>query len=346
MKLTLQQLTGSKYFLEAEPKDKVREVKVKILKELEIKQKLRLTWQNKEMEDCITLHALGITEDTTIQMLLEPDTKLKLNIQTFKKGKLVIELNHSSTPLDLVDALSTSTLRTTAKVSDFYFGKVHLADENLPLHYYEITDGATIIQKYQGSFNIQLDDAREHKPIGFVKVSGTDTIKTVRENVVDFINRSRNDDQEFKVTENEIVIFHSEKYRKVDSVETRAYNELDRETLTVFEWDIRPADVITFIRYHAMYPYSTRYASDDYKYRVYSQSYSVDIKMTGQKEETYRIIGVYDHEAVQSMRLKIQHQLHIPYENQVLSTTSGQFQNLYICIESKYFRHISVQAID
>ena len=55
MKLTLQTLTGTKYILEVTPGVKVRDLKVKLFQELEVKVKTRLMWQNKQMEDSVTL---------------------------------------------------------------------------------------------------------------------------------------------------------------------------------------------------------------------------------------------------------------------------------------------------
>ncbi len=55
MKLTLQTLTGTKYFLEVNNEVKVRDLKVKVFEELEVKVKTRLMWQNKQMDDSVTL---------------------------------------------------------------------------------------------------------------------------------------------------------------------------------------------------------------------------------------------------------------------------------------------------
>ena len=68
MNLTAQQLTtmmsGNKYLLDV---NKVRDVKLKIFEELEIKQKVHLLFENKLLNDQDLLKAIGITEDTCIQ---------------------------------------------------------------------------------------------------------------------------------------------------------------------------------------------------------------------------------------------------------------------------------------
>ena len=93
-------------------------------------------------------------------MVHQPDTKIKLNIQTFKKGRIAVELNDSDTLIDLVEALSASTSKTPAQVSDFYCHKTQLSDGNMPFHVYGITDGSVLVQYYQEPFHIQLEDAR------------------------------------------------------------------------------------------------------------------------------------------------------------------------------------------
>ena len=209
---------------------------------MDIKQKVNLLWENRQLEDCVTLWGSGITEGKIIQMVLKPDSKLKLNIQTFKKGNIAVELNDSSTPLDLLEALSSSTLKSTAKASDFYFGKTRLSDENLAFHFYGITDGDTLVQNYHGTFHIRLDDARTHGYIGFNKVMGKDTINAVPVKVLELINRSKGTEDSV-VTEDDIVIFHVQKDCEVDTEEACVYHELDRETATVFQCDIKPNDI-------------------------------------------------------------------------------------------------------
>ncbi len=304
MKIKLQELIGPQYVLNVEPLDKVKDVKLKIGKEFGIKQKVSLIWENEPLEDCVTLRESGIIDNSSVQMVLDLNAKMKLSIQTFKKGSIDIEVDYPSTPLDVVEALSRVT---TAKSSDFYFGQTQLSDENLPLHFYGISDGDTLVQNYPGSFHIRLDDARIHGYVGFVKVAGTDTIKVLTEKVLKLINRSKAKDQ-CDIMEDEIVLFHVQKEQQVDIGETCVYNEVDRETMTVFQSDIRPRDSLTFIRYHGV---------PDNNYQ-----WNVDIKITGDTEQTRRICGVYDRETVQSLRLKIQHQLHVPYEKQILSVKS------------------------
>ncbi len=332
VKLTLQQLTGNKYFLEVDPKDKIRKVKLKIFEELEIKQKMRLLWQNKSLEEGVTLQASGITEDTTIQMVLEPDTKIKLNIQTFKKSNVTIELNESSTSLDLVEALSTSTLQSTPEVSDFYFGKMQLSEVEWPLYFYGITDGATVVQKHSGVFNIAIEDACVCQSIGFIKVTGKDTIKNVREKIIDIINKS-GCEEEVKVTEDDIVTFHSRSDRTVVTEGSRVYHELDRDTLTVFQCDIRPiVDIITIIRYHNAH-------NDD------KASFDAMIPIKGNKYKTRKIYRVYNGESVLSVRLKIQHQLGIPFEKQVI-TGSWRFGCLEWYVDKDDFKTLLLEDID
>ncbi len=191
MKFTLQLLTGDKYFLDVEPQNKVREVKRKIFEELEIKEKVHLLWQNKELEDRVTLRAVGITEDATLQMVIQPDTEIKLNIQTFKKGNISVELNDSSTLHDLMMAMSKTTLGTTSKVSDFYFHGVKLHDEELPFHLCGINDGSVLVQYCQEPFTIQVEDAREYKR-SLITITGQETVKDLKERVLKSINKSVN----------------------------------------------------------------------------------------------------------------------------------------------------------
>ncbi len=335
MKLILQQLTGDKYFLDVEPKDKVREVKLKIFEELEIKQKVHLLWQSKELEDGVTLRAMGISEDATVQMVIQPDTKIKLNIQTFKKGNIAVQLNDSSTLRDLMKELNRSTLKTTAKASDFYFEGVQLQEENLPLSFYGIRDGSVLIQYYQEPFHILLEDARSYTS-DLITVRGDDTIKGLKEKIMKHITESMEEDERKKIQlkEEKIVIFHSQKDREDNTEETRVNNELDRGTMTLFELDVRPSDALTFIRYH---PYYLGY------HYGYACSMNVDIRIN---EESRRIGGVYTKESVQSLRLKIQHQLNIPYEKQVLSIESRKNPSLSSKVHSEKFGDIFLQVID
>ncbi len=295
MRLTLQLLTGTKYYLHVNPQDKVRKVKVDIFKELEIKSKVRLMWQNQPMEDCITLRALGITDDTTVQMIVEPDTQLKLTIETLKKGTVSVMLNDSSTVKDLIKKLSTSTLMLTSmNANDFYFNQVQLSDEDLPFHFYGITDGSSITQKYEGSFKIQLVDGRRHLFLKYITLRASDTIKDLREKVLETINR-----RSFRmVCEDDIILFQSQ-----NVMGNAIYNELDRDTFTVAQSNIQPRHTIVCIRYD--------FTGD----KRYIATINVFNNTAWHKK---RVFGVFHMESVQSMKLKIQHQLHIPHEKQVL----------------------------
>ncbi len=46
MKLTWEQLTGNRHLVDVEPKDKIKEVKLKLMDELEINQKVSSLWKN------------------------------------------------------------------------------------------------------------------------------------------------------------------------------------------------------------------------------------------------------------------------------------------------------------
>ncbi len=168
MKLTLQTLTGTKYFLDADPYNKVRKVKVKIFKDLEIKNRVRLIWQSKPLEDTVTLAAQGITEDTTLQMVIEPGNKIKLKIQTFKKGTFCVELEDSSTVLDLQREVKTSAFFLSSHVTDFYYEDICLSDKKWPFHLYGIVDGSVIVQNYIGSFSLEVENALEYSSIFYI----------------------------------------------------------------------------------------------------------------------------------------------------------------------------------
>ncbi len=293
-----------------EPKDKVREVKHKICQELEVKQKVHLMWKNEQMEDCVTLRALGIDEDATVQMVIQPDTNIKLNVKTFKKGMISVELTDSSTVLDLMKILSRTTLRTTAKISDFYFNGLQLSTINteLPIHYYGICEGTTIVQYQKEPFNMQLENARDGK-LSIITVRGSDTIKELKENILKLINN----DESMVITEDQIVVFHSQKDNEEDITATRVYHEMDRNDMTLFDSEIAPTDIITFIRYHQQV--GKAYA---YQYKPIGNT-DIQIKNESNSNRWPRIGKVYDYETVLSLRLKIQHQLNIPYEAQVLT---------------------------
>ncbi len=292
MRLTLQLLTGTKYFVYVTPEDKVRNVKVDIFKELEIKSKVRLMWQNKPMDDCVTLRAIGINEDATVQMIIEPDTQLKLTVETLKKGTVSVVLNDSSTVRDLVKKLSTTTLKSTARTSEFNYEHVDLSDENLPFHFYGITDGSIITQKYEGSFKVELVNARSYSHNKYITVRGSDTIKDLTEKVLKYLKKDN-------LFEDYIVIFHKE---KLSGTNEWVFHELDKETWTLAECSIQPLCTITFIRYDG------------------DQEFHADIKIEDSTHKnTVRVYGLYPMESVQSLKLKIQHQHHIPYEKQLVS---------------------------
>ncbi len=336
MKLTLQTLTGTKYFLEVQPQDKVREVRVKIFQELGIKSKVRLLWQNKQMEDSSTLRSLGVAEDATIQMVIEPDVKFKVTIQTFKKGSIAVEFSDSDTVIDLNKTLHGSTLQSTAKISDFYFGDIQLSKEQLPFHFYGICDGSVIRQHYEGLFKLHLIDARTYTFVRLITVSGTDTVKELNVKVLETINElSAND--EGMLVEDDITIFHSK--AECDMArDITIYHELDRGTCTLTECNIEPLDVVTFIRYHG----DPAMRSD------------ADIKIIqdqSRKRVNKVLYDLYNLESVQSLRLKIQHQLHIPLEMQILSiggmsnrpafdkkVSRDKFEKITVTIDNDYYK--------
>ncbi len=301
MKLTLQTLTGTKLFLDVEPQDNIRKVKVKVFHDLEIKSKVRLLWQNKQLEDTNTLSNYGITEDPTVQMVVEPDTKIKLQIKTLKKGMLSLEMNNSSTVLDLEQELHTSNLLLSAHYSDFYFGFIQLSQEKLPFHLYNIRDGDVLFQLYEGSFKLRIDDAEEFAFNTYISVHGTDTIKEVNQNVLRVMNDFKKEGARNLVKDN-IVIFHM--HRSSPSV-SYSYDELDRDAWTVDQCKIKPLDVLRVICYNYDVPYHIG---------------EVKVDQPGShlimKKQLY---GLHNVETVHSLRLKIQHQFQIPYEKQNIS---------------------------
>ncbi len=320
-------LTGTKYFLHVTPEDKVRKVKVDIFKELGIKNKVRLMWQNEQMEDCVTLRALGITDDITIQMVIEPDTQIKLRIQTLKKGMVSVIMNDSSTLKDLIKKLSTTTLMSTAHTSEFSYEQTHLSDENLPFHFYGITDGSMIVQNNEGAFKLELIDGRDYSFIKYITVRGTDSVHNLNKKVLHYLNDAYDD----RLSEDDIVIFHKEK-----TLDTNIwiYNELDKESWTLAQCGIKPLHTITIIRYHG----------------DYGDRFSPDIKIddgSKGKKKTERAFGLYHLESVQSMRLKIQHQLHIPYEKQVLSISGmGSPLNLTRKVGKEKSDQVTLKVLD
>ncbi len=300
MKITIQTLTGSKYFLKVKSYHKVKEVKVKIYDEIDIRNKVRLMWQNKLLEDCVTLRALGVTDESTVQMLIEPEKKITLNIQTMKKGMISVKLSDSCSILDLMEMLSTSTLESTPHTSDFYFGRTHLSDQNLPLHFYGITENSVIVKSYEGSFQLELDDARNFTFVRYITVMGSNTIKEVREQILETLNEPL-DNQRNILTENDIVIFHRPLNRLTGDI-GNLYHELDRDELTVSQCGIKPLDILIFIRYHGREGFSPDI--------VLFQSQGIG--------RSRRLYGIYNLESVQSLHLKVQHQFHVPYEKQTL----------------------------
>ena len=324
----MQQLTGKKYYLEVKTTDKVREVKHKVCQELEVKQKVHLMWKNEQMEDCVTLRALGIDDDATVQMVIQPDTNIKLKVKTFKKGMLSVELTDSSTVLDLMTVLSRTTLRTTAKIPDFYFKGLQLStmSADLPIHSFGICEGATIIQYQKEPFDMQLENARDCK-LSLITVRGSNTIKELKENISGSINVD-----ESMITDHEIVVFHSQKDNEGDITATHVYHELDRNDMTLIDSDIRPTDIITFIRYH--------------EWDVYAHVGNISIHIKGEAKHWPQICGVYHNETVLSLRLKIQHQLNIPYEKQVLTVDGNKDPCLSKKISARECNFIALKVID
>ncbi len=313
MKLTLQTITGTKYFLDADPHDKVRDVKVKIFKDLEIKNKVRLIWQSKPLEDTVTLAAQGIIEDMTLQMVIEPGNKMKLKIQTFKKGILSIELEDSNTVLDLQRELKASAFFLSSHVSDFYYEDICLSDKKWPFHLYGIVDGSVIVQNYLGSFSLKVENPLENAFLQYITVKGTDTISELKEKILNVINEDNDEDGEDEALLNldEIIIFHEQIAHSADGIEAYTYDELDRDTLTVSQCKIKAMDLVTFIRYHR------------------DGTSSADVKIMKQKslKESKRVYRVHNPERVFCLKLKIQHQLQIPFEKQVMSI-AGQSLDL------------------
>ena len=348
MKLTLQTPTGSQYFLEVGSQRKGREVKVKIFQELEIKNKVALLWKGKELEDHITLRSQGITEDTTIGVVPKPDVKLKLIIQTFKKGKISGDLPDTFTVNDLKESLATSTIAMTALISDFYFGDVKLSDQMLPFHLYGITDGSVITQRYQGSFNINLVDSLSFHRHSF-NVKGTDTIAELKENVIVFmklimLDEEEKDEKEYdvetwaelekvftKFLKHMVVFFHVQ-----GQGEKTLFHELDRETRTLNECRINPQDDIMFI-----------YMEPDHK-GVHSARIQICKHQSPKHPSckgTKMLYFLRDEESVQSLRLKIQHQLHIPVEKQILTIHSmTERPSNYKRISSDLFHRIHIEV--
>ncbi len=257
-------------------------------------------WKSKELEDCVTLRALGIADGTLVQMLIQPEKKIKLRLQTMKKGMVSVEINESCSLLDLIGILSGSTLNSTPHVSDFYFDRVHLSDQELPLHFYGITEDSMIIQSYEGSFQLELDDARNFTFLQYITVVGSNTIQEVRKQILDILNEPL-DKQRTILTDNDIVVFHRPQNRLTGEI-GNLYHELDRDWLTLSECGVKPLDILIFIRYHGCERFSPDIAV-------------VKFQMTGQSRRLY---GIYNLESVQSWHLKIQHQFHIAYEKQAL----------------------------
>ncbi len=288
MKLTLQTLTGKKYFLEVKPQDKLRNVKVKIFRALGIKSKMHFLWQNKAVEDDVTLAAQGIPDDATFQMIIDPDVKIKVKIQTFKKGTLCVELEDSSTIMDFMMKIPSLSQLPAAHISDFYFEDVCLSNEKLPFHFYGITDGSEIIQHYQGSFRIAVHDAKKLDFSEFVTVQGTTTIIELKEKILYSLIQP-DKEEECQVNIDDIVFFLKRKGQN-------SYDELDRDVLSISDCKIRPLDTIHFIRYDGC-------------------DRSINIVFNGQKRELH---GTGYNDIVQSLCLKIQNQLQIPFEKQQL----------------------------
>ena len=64
---------------------------------------------------------MGIPDEATIQMLLEPDVKVKLKVKTFKKGVIPVELAVSGTLVDLRKALLAAGMGPSSQTHNFYF---------------------------------------------------------------------------------------------------------------------------------------------------------------------------------------------------------------------------------
>ena len=339
MKLSLQTLTGTKYFIEVEPQDKVRKVKVRIFTDLEIKSRVRLLWQNKQLEDSITLAAQGINEDATIQMIIEPDGGFLVEIKTYKKGPIFIRLSDSSTVHDLLRKVRISGWLQVAHISDFYFGDIHLSDEKLPFHLYGICQGSVIDQHYEGSFELQIDDARKFTFMRYITVNGTDTIKRLKEKILKLLNDEREED-ELKLMGDDIVMFHS-KHNSTCST----FDELDRVTWTINQCQIKPLDRIRILHYHDDSGSGGQIADVEVERNI-----SINISGTTKRQRvirTERLYGLYDRETVHSLQLKIQHQLHIPFQRQNISITGmNEELNHGTKLSTDKFDNILIKVLD
>ena len=310
MRLTLQTLTGRKYYIEATEHHKVRDIKKAIFNNLEMKNRLRLLWMGQEMEDCYTLYSLGITKDDTISLVEEPDSKIKLNIKTFKKGMVCVEVNSSSTVPELNKLLLNSGIGPSTQPHDFYFDSAPLCDNKIPLYMYGITDGSTIVQKHGGSFKLKLIDSYNNEFVKFFTVRGSDTVQDLTKKVLTIINERH--DLTTALTEDDIVIFHHKK----DIQKVIMYDELDCDTCTVSECNVEPLDIITFVWYNG-------------EGVLEPLNFSVDLKVKGASSLKFpKLYGIANMESVHSLRLKIQHQLHIPFHRQVVSVLHGKTASL------------------
>ncbi len=294
MKLILQTITGIKYAIMVEPTMKVREVKRKIFDTMEIKNKVTLLYGQEPMVDGFTLESLMIPDESTIQMVIEPEKKIKITVQTFKKGQIPLEVHDTDTLNEVYDGLANSGIGPSTMQQEFFFNGTELTDYSMPLYMMGITDGDIIDQKCDGKMKIKLENANNlNRSFRYLPVRGSDTVgKFTR-----FVSMT------LEQNANSIVLFHETE----DKNGQKLFDELDIDEETLYMCGIMPNDTIMFINYNSL-----------------QKHYSLQIQYTDSegKEWEKQLIwldgGHHRRESGRSLMLKIQHQFNIPYHLQRL----------------------------
>ena len=325
MRLTLQTLTGRKYYIGVTEHHKVRDIKKALFYNMEIKNKLRLLWKGQEIDDCNTLDTLGITEGETVSIVVEPGKMIKLYVKTFKKGLISVDVNECSTIPELRNVLFESGVGPSSQPHEFYFDSERLADNKIPIYMYGIDNGSTVVQKHTGSFKLKLIDGHNNEFVNFFTMRGSDTVQDLASRVLTIINAEY--DLNKPLSEDDIVIFHQKK----DVQKVLMYDELDCDTCTLSECNVEPLDIITFIWYKG--------GKDG---TVKLLDFPVDLKVKGATHYKFpKIYGLANNESVHSLRLKVQHQLHIPYHRQIFSisgkSTLGNNSKIY---REQFFKNL------
>ena len=291
----LQTITDVKYAVKVRRTDKVEKLKTELWKTTGTKNKIKLMLSKEELDDGRDIQDYIIDDGSVIQMLLAPPEAIKITVHVFKKGTVELDVTDKHMAGDLRTKLLSKEhhLGSTPKIYDFYYDTA-LLEYDKPLHIYGISDNCNILlQRPDAAFKVRVVDAHSFSLKQFLEVRGTETILPVKERVIEIMNNTKNGEDEENFHPSNVVLFHA------SANDREAFTELDCETNTLNDYDVKPYDRIVCV-----------------KYIKTCLPNGCDIDYDGTSRRIFRTSA---DESVLSFRLKIQDQLGIPFANQILT---------------------------